>query len=122
MLLGYVTIGALNGASAVIGGLPIQQAIIYSGTSTILAGLTDFISGFIYTYLPGGILGALEMGAMNIGKMVLDAFVFAVMETYVDIVPSIGGRTLFMNFIYQLIILMISHGVLDLEQGMGLDF
>lgn len=120
--MGYLTIGALNGAVALFGGVPVAQALVFSVTSVGVTWISDIISDLIYTYLPGGMLGMMAVGTVDLAKIVIDALVFATLETYVDVIPSVQGRTFFQSFIYQLIIIMISHGVLDLEKGVGMDF
>lgn len=122
MLMGYLTIGALQGAVAFLGGMNTEQALLLAGTAFGVTWISDYISDMIYTYLPGGLLGTMAVGTVDLAKVILDAFVYAVLETYVPGIPKIIGRTLFQSFLYQLIILMVSHGILDLEKGFGLDF
>lgn len=122
MLMGYLTIGALQGAVALFGGVNFQQSLILAGVSAGVTWVSDFVADLIYTYLPGGVLGMLAVGSVDVAKILLDALVYAVLETYVPGIPKIAGRTLFQSFLYQLIILMVAHGVLDLEKGFGMDY
>jgi len=122
MLMGYLTIGALNGAVSFFGGVPMQQSLILAGVSAGVTWISDFIADLIYTYLPGGLIGMIAVGSVDIAKLFIDALVYAAIETYVPGIPKVAGRTLFQSFLYQIIILMVSHGVLDLEKGFGLDF
>jgi uncharacterized membrane protein YvlD (DUF360 family) len=114
-----LTVGATNALVDYFSGVTLEQAGVLGAISGVIYWVTSYVAAMIKPLLPGGLLGGIEGGAIQLGDIVLNALIFTMIS---HLTPGIyrTNRTMFQTFIYQVIIQLVAQGLVEYEEGFSL--